>query len=117
VLLVWLVVRNGQGVERLQHLLGTCADAKVLGEIYPADLSGRVDQEFSGAGDIGAFNAGVGMDEVPAADDVVFGVRKNRESVTGGLAQMLGLLRSVYTNGDDTNLARVEIGKMLFETP
>ncbi len=112
-----LVVRNGQGVERSQHLLGTCADAKVFGEIYPADLSGRVDQEFSGAGDIGTVNAGVGMDEVPAANDFVSGVGENRESVTGRLAQMLGLLRRVHADGDDADFARVEIGKALFETP
>jgi hypothetical protein len=98
-------------------LLGAGADANILGEIHPADISGGVDQKFGGARDIGAVDAGVGMDEVPAADDIVFGVRENRESVTGGLAQMLGLLRSVYTNGDDADFARVEIGKALFETP
>lgn len=57
------------------------------------------------------------MDEIPAADDVVVGVGENRESVASGLAEMLGLLRSVNANGDDANLARVEIGKVLFETP
>jgi hypothetical protein len=59
----------------------------------------------------------VGMDEVPAANDVVVGVRENRESIACGLAEMLGLLRSVDAYGDDANLARVEIGKVLFETP
>ena len=57
------------------------------------------------------------MDEIPAADNFVVGVGKNRESVAGGLAQMFGLLRSVDTNGDDTDFACVEIGKVLFETP
>jgi len=98
-------------------LLGAGADANVFGEIHPANLSGRVDQKFGGAGNIRAVDACVGVDEVPAADDVIFGVGENRESIAGGLAEMLGLLRSVYTNGDDTNLTRVEIGKVLFETP
>ena len=98
-------------------MLGAGADANILGEIHPAYISGCVDQKFGGARDIGAVDAGVGMDEVPAADNVIVGVRENRESIASGLAQMLGLLRSVYTNGDDANLARVEIGKVFFETP
>jgi hypothetical protein len=98
-------------------LLGAGADAKVLGEIDPADLSGRVDQKFGGAGNIGAVDASVGVDKVPAPNDVVFGVGENRESIASRLAEMLGLLRSVYANGNDTNLTRVEIGKVLFETP
>ena len=96
---------------------GAGTDANILGEIYPADLSGCVDQKLGGARDIGAVNAGVGMDEVPLADDVVFSIGENRESVARGLAEMLGLLRRVNANGDDANLARVEIGKVLFETP
>ena len=98
-------------------MLGAGADAKVLGEIDPADLSGRVDQKFGGAGNIRAVDASMGVDKVPAPNDVVFGVGENRESIASRLAQMLGLLRSVYANGNDTNLTRVEIGKVLFETP
>ena len=114
---VCLAVRSSRCVEGLQDLQGAGADANILGEIHPADLSGGVDQKFGGARDIGAVDAGVRMDEVPPADDVVFGVGENRESVASGLAEVLGLFRGVHANGDDTNLARVEIGKVLFETP
>ncbi len=51
------------------------------------------------------------------ANDVVVGVGENRERVAGGLAEVLGLLRSVNANGDDTDFAGVEIGKARFETP
>jgi len=114
---VWLAVRNSRCVEGLQDLQGAGADANILGEIHPADLSGGVDQKLGRSGNIGAVDAGVGMDEVPAANNVVFGIGENRESVTCGLAEMLGILRRVNANGDDADFARVEIGKMLFETP
>jgi hypothetical protein len=114
---VWLAVRSSHAVKGLQDLQGAGADANILGEIHPADLSGGVDQKLSWSGNIGAVDAGVGMYEVPTADDVFFGVGENRESVAGGLAEMLGLLRRVNANGDDANFARVEIGKVLLETP
>jgi hypothetical protein len=114
---VWLAVRSSRCVKSLQDLQGTGADANIPREIHPADPSGGVDQKLSGSGNIGAVDACVGMDEVPPADDVVFSIGENRESVAGGLAEMLGILRSVHANGDDANFARVEIGKVLFETP
>jgi hypothetical protein len=98
-------------------LQGAGADANILGEIHPADLSGGVDQKLGRSRNIGAVDAGVGVDEVPPVDDVVFSIGENRESVARGLAEMLGLLRRVNANGDDANPAGVEIGKVLFETP
>jgi hypothetical protein len=114
---VWLAVRSVHRVEDVQDLLGASPDANIPGEIYPADISSCIDQKLGGARDIGALNARMRMHEVPAANDFVFGVRENRESIASRLAEMLGHLRSVDANGDDTNLARVEIGKALFETP
>jgi hypothetical protein len=111
------VTRNGSAVEGVQDLLGAGADAKVFGEIGPEDFAGGVDEEFGGAGNVGAVFATVGVDQVPAADDVVLGVGKNGEGVAGRLPEMLGLLRRIHTNGDYANLARVEIGQALLETP
>ena len=112
-----LAVGGGEGVEGLQHLFGAGADAKIFGEIEPADFSGGIDEKFGGAGDVGAVFAAVGMNEIPAADDVVFGVGENREGVASGLAEMLGLLRGVHANGDDSNPASVEVWQMFLEAP
>ena len=58
----------------MQHLFGAGADAEVFGEIFPADFTIRIHEKFGGAGDVGAADAGVGMNEVPAAHNFVFGV-------------------------------------------
>jgi hypothetical protein len=101
----------------LQHLFGAGADAKVFGEIFPADFTIRIDEKFGGAGDVGAVDARVGVNKVPAADDFVFGVGENREGVASGLAEMVGLLRRVHANGDDSNPASVEVWQAPFEAP
>jgi hypothetical protein len=98
-------------------LFGAGADAEVFGELFPADFTIRIDEEFGGAGDVGAVDARVGVNEVPAADNFVFGVGENREGVASGLAETLGLLRRVHANADDSNPASVELWQALFEAP
>jgi hypothetical protein len=84
----------------LEHFVGTGADAKVIGEIDPADYAGGVDEELGRAGDVVAIDAGALVEEVVAADYFGIGIREKRVRVTGFAAEVLRFGGRVDTDGD-----------------
>ena len=82
---------GGQRAGGLEHLVGTSANAKVIGEIDPTDCSGGVDQELRGARYIVAFDAGSFVEQVVAADYFGIGIGEKRVGVTGVAAEILRL--------------------------
>jgi hypothetical protein len=84
----------------LEHLIGTGADAEVVGEIDPADRTGRVDDELGGARYVVAVYTCSFMEEVVAADYFRIGVGEECVRVASLAAEVLRLSGSVNTDGD-----------------
>jgi hypothetical protein len=83
----------------LEHLVGTGADAKVIGEINPTDCAGGIHEELRRARYVVALHAGASVEEIVAAD--CFGVRVGKESVgvAGFAAEVLGFRWRIDTDG------------------
>jgi hypothetical protein len=105
------------GVKGSQNLFGPGAHAQIFREIHPSHLAARVNQKLSGARNVRSISASVQMQQIPAANHIISGVRKNRKSISGRLPEVLGLLLRVHANTDHTNLARVKLWQSLFEAP
>lgn len=60
----------------MEDIFGAGADEEVVGEFHPTHFSRWIEDEFSGARNVSATLAGVGMDEVPTADERVLVVAK-----------------------------------------
>ncbi len=73
----------------MEHLVGTGADAKVIGEIDPTDCAGRVDEELRRSRYVVGVDAGALVEEVVAADYFGIGIRKKRVGVTCFAAEIL----------------------------
>src|SRR5580698_3377393 len=110
----WLLSRGAGGVKRSQNLFRPGAHAQVFREIHPGHFAARVYQKFGRARNVRSISAPVQMHQVPAANHIIFGVRKNRESISGRLPEVLGLLLRVHANSDHTNLAGVKLWQSRF---
>ena len=81
-------------------MVGTGADAKVIGEVDPANCAGGVDQELRRARNVVAFDACALVEEIVAADYFGSGVREKRVRITGFAAEILRFRWRVDANGD-----------------
>ena len=79
--------------------MGAGADADVFREVFPADDAGTVDEKFGGAGNIMLFGAGAFVQQVVAANRFCLRIAEKRECVASFLAQILGDLGQVHTDG------------------
>lgn len=82
-------------------MVGTGADAKVIGEINPTDGAGGIHEELRRARYVVALDAGASVEEIVAAD--CFGVRVGKESVgvAGLAAEVLRFRWRVDADGGD----------------
>jgi hypothetical protein len=101
----------------LQHLFGAGAHAEVVGEVDPANHTGRINQNFGRTGDIVAISAGPFVEQVVAADDFGVGVGEEGIGVAGFAAQAGGFTGRVHANGDGSDSGGLKFGEMLFDTP
>ena len=95
------MLRGRQGARGLEHLVGAGADAKVIGEIDPANGAEGVDEELRWAGDIVALHAGTLVEKVVAADCFGIGIREKRVGVAGLAAEVLRFRWRVDADGGD----------------
>ena len=106
-----------QAIECLEHLVGAGPDGEALGQVHPADRTGRVDQEFGGAGDVTALRSATLVQEIVTPDHL--GVRVGQEGICE--AQLLAVpaidLRRVNADGDQADAARVKVWEPLLKTP
>jgi len=107
----WRLLRKGAGDG--EGLLGGWADADVIGEVFPADDAGTIDEKFSGAGDIVPVHASALVQQVVAANDFGLRVTQKRERVTGLLAQIRGDIGGVHADGHGPHALRGELRKTL----
>ena len=97
--------------------MGTRAYGDILSEIHPANHAIGIKEKFGRARYIRSFWSGTGVQHVIPANDFCSGVGKQREGVT----EFLGLpaidLGRIETDADHANPVRIEIRKLLLETP
>ena len=101
----------------LEHLFRPGAHAVVLGQIAPADGAGAVEEELGGAGDVGAGEALLLMDEIEAEDHLGARIGEEGERVAG----LAGLFArdggSVDADRDRADAEGFEFGETLLNTP
>ena len=98
-------------------MVGTSANAKVIGEIDPTDCSGGVDQELRGAGDVVAVDAGTFVQKVVAANRFGVGVREKRVGIPGFAAEVLRLAGRIDADGHGPDAQFLEIRQIFLDTP
>ena len=108
----WLEV-----VERLEHLVGTRANSDAVRQVHPADGACGINEEFGGTGDIGALRSSALVQEAKTSDHLRLRVRKESESEAQLLAVLARHVRGVRADGDHTDAACIEVGKVPLETP
>ena len=101
----------------LEHLVGTGADSEVIGEIDPSDDARGIDQEFGGAGDVVAVDAGTFVEHIVAANDFRVGIGEKRIGVAGFMAEIMGLGGRIDADGDGLDTQFLELLQLLLDTP
>jgi hypothetical protein len=87
----------------LEDLVGASANAKVAGQIYPADGAGGIQEELGGARDVVAVDASAFVKEIVAADHFGIGVGEERVGVAGFAAEILRFAGRIDADGDGLN--------------
>jgi hypothetical protein len=98
-----------------EHFVGAGADAKVFGEIAPANGAGGIDEELSGAGDVGAVRSAGSMQQMILPDHLGFGIAEDGKCVSrfGGKIARLG--RRVHADGYGADARGLEFGEIFFD--
>jgi len=104
-------------IKNCENLLRPRADAQILGQVHPADRSGRIDQKFSGARNLASVRAAFVVEQVKAANGVKLFVGEERVGVALLPAVLPRNFRRVHANGHDLHSARLELIELFFETP
>jgi len=101
----------------LEHLVGTGADSEVIGEIDPSDGARGIDEEFGGAGDVVAVDAGTFVEHIVAANDFRVGIGEKRIGVAGFMAEIMGLGGRIDADGHRLDTQFLELLQLLLDTP
>lgn len=110
-------MREIERINFAEDFFGAGADEDIVGKLHPADLARRVENEFRGARDVFPVRAHLGMDQIPAADQLVVVVAKNQERIARDFPQVFGFFRRIHAHGRDANSARIELRQFRLETP
>jgi hypothetical protein len=106
-----LAQRFGDG----EHFVGASADADVFREIAPTHSAAAIDQEFSGAGDIGASRTAASVQQMILPDHLGLCVGEDWECVAGFGGQIARDVRRVHADGDGADARSLEFGKLFFD--
>ena len=104
-------------IERLQHLFGPGANGYIVGQIYPPNGAGGINEKFSRPSDVGSLWSCSTMEKVVASNDLRFSVGKQGVSEAELLGMALTDLRRVDTNPNNAEATHLEIGKPVLKTP
>ena len=80
-------------------MVGTGANAEVVGEIDPANCAGGVDEELSGSRYVVTANPGPLVEDIVAADCFRIEIRKKRVGVVRFAAEVLRLSWRIDADG------------------
>jgi hypothetical protein len=106
-----LAQRFGDG----EHFVGAGPDANVFREIAPAHCAAAIDQEFGGAGDVGAVRAAAGVEQMILPDHFGLGVGEDGECVAGSAGQIARDVRRVHADGYGADAGGLEFGEIFFD--
>jgi hypothetical protein len=112
-----ILVPRLEGLGGFEDLVGASANAKVTGEVDPADGAGGIDQELGGAGDVVALDAGAFVKQIVAADHFSIGIGEKGVRIAGFAAEILRLAGRIDADGDGPDAKLFEIRETLLNTP
>src|SRR5688500_18117618 len=104
-------------IYRLEHLLGTCAGGRAVGQVHPTDDAAGINQEFGRPGDVSPVRSCAGMQKI--ITPCYLGVRVGKQGVSK--SKFLGVLTQhldgIRADADDPDAAGIEFGKPSLKTP
>ena len=104
-------------IEGTEDLLRPRPHRDVAGEINPANRSAGTNQELGGPRNVRAFRSRRGMQHIVTPNDFRFGIRKQRKCIAEFFRLPPADLGWIDANTDDADAARIELRKLLLETP
>ena len=104
-------------IEGTEDLLRPRPHRDVAGEINPANRSAGTNQELGGPRDVRALRSRSGMQHIVTPNDFRFGIRKQRKCIAKFFRLPPADLGWIDANTDDADAARIELRKLLLETP
>jgi hypothetical protein len=105
------------GVDDLQHLFRTSADAEVVGEIDPAYHPGSIDKEFRGTRNICVIRAGAGVKQIVPPDYFGLGIGEKGVGKTSLAAKFAAYLRRIDADRRHTDTALFKFTKVFLDSP
>ena len=104
-------------IEGTEDLLRPRTNRDVFGELDPANRSAGTNQELGGPRNVRAFRSRRGMQHIVTPNDFRFGIRKQRKCIAKFFRLPPADLGWIDTNTNDADAARIELRKLLLETP
>ena len=104
-------------IEGTEDLLRPRPHRDVAGEINPANRSAGTNQKLGGTRNIGAFRSRRRMQHIVTSNDFRFWIRKQRKCIAEFFRLPPVNLGWIDANTDDADAARIELRKLLLETP
>jgi hypothetical protein len=101
----------------MKHLIGTGADADVIGQVHPTDNPGRIDQKLRRARNVLPAGTTPSVQQVVSANHLGRRIRQKSVGVSLFLAVGPGDCRRVHANGDNADSSGSKIVESLLETP
>jgi hypothetical protein len=101
----------------MEHLIGTGADAEVIRQVHPTDISGRIDQKLRRPRNVLPPRTTPSVQQVVSADHLGRRIRQKGVGVSPFLALTPGDGRRVHANGHNAYPSGSKIVESLLETP
>ena len=83
----------------------------------PAYSAGGVQEKFGDSGDVAGIFASAGNEEIIAADDFAFAIRKQRKSKVGLVAQVTRFVVRIGANGYRPDACTLKRGQIFLYPP
>jgi len=104
-------------IQGSENLLRPRTNRDVVGKINPANDSAGIDQKLGGSCDIRAFWPRPAMQHIVAANHFCFSIGKQRKCIAAFLRLPPVNVGWIDANTNDADAARIELRKLLLETP
>jgi len=104
-------------VYRRKNGIWPCPHTNIVRQIYPADRTSRIDEEFGGSRNVFPTLAGFRMQHSVLADGVSVRVRKQWKRIPSRPAELLRLRGRIYAYPHYGNSTRLELVQVMLKTP
>jgi hypothetical protein len=102
---------------RFEHLLGARAHGNVVSEVHPSNDPIGIEEKFGRARNVDSFGSSARVQHIVPANHLGVGIGQQRKRVPKLLRLAFIDIRRIDADSDNANAARIEIRKLLLETP